>query len=433
MRRALSLWLTIPFAFLTACSSIGSKPPSGALTSAATFDYVMPETTVKVGLNITIEECASPTPDNVKFNAEITPTVSAIAGPTSYHLVGGDLSSWWTSHDISITKYDDGSIKTLNSTDSNRALAAFTNIVKDVASLATLMAGSPNPNGLKCSMEVLSALHKVGQLKAAIARAQDLLATASGRNAADLTSAINAYAAEVARITTTAPIRFTLPAQPVLFDREANFLVWTRADVPKDSFEPASITDGEFNLYYCVKRQSAAVSTPCELKTKARDTVMSTPMSAAPNSCGDDTTCTHTIVMREPKIGVLTLIYDGQAWGNASGHVAKVASIPVAQWGDFTLLSASVGLAETRTIGFSLDEYGAKTSFTWKSDARAESISGGLSSALDATNSMATSLRDPELAAKKNELDSLQTDQKPNQMKACKAVIEAGGFTCPAN
>jgi hypothetical protein len=346
--------------------------------------------------------------------------------------VGAELSSWWTSHDLSIAKYDDnGAIKTLNSTDANQVLPTLTNVIKSVTSILSL-AGSPNPNGLDCSDDVRSALGAVKELSTHIKEAQKALPGATPNSAAALAAAVTAYANESARITTTAPIHFTLAPKDLAFDKSAAYLTWSDSEIPNNAFTPASLgaAKDSFRLVYCLAPQVAGeVKTACT--SSSADKPVDVALSKAPSTCGSDTNCTTTIVLREPKQAVLTIVFEGRAYSDRQGTVAVAKTFPISQWGGFTLLSTSVGLAENRTISFTLDEYGAKTSFGWKTDARAESISGGVAGVLDPVSTLASKIEGQNLADENAEINELQTQQKLNQLRACQAVIEAGGYTCP--
>jgi hypothetical protein len=423
------------FALLSALALVGCCTDNPSQSSGepaprdtAAIEYSVPETSAKLGVDVTITECSpkSAAEQYAMLKVEVTPTFAAVASKTRYRLVGADLSSWWTSHDLLITKYDSGTIKTVNSTSANRVLPAITNVIKGLVSVFAI-AGSGNRNGLNCSDEVRSALKAAKDLGVKVKAAQAGLTTASPASAVSMGAALTIYTNEIARIKTSAPLHFTLKPQEVVFDKSAGYVDWPITDFPEKSFKADSLEPKSFRLVYCLSEEVAGQPS-CTVKSADGAKSISNP--AAPTSCVGDPNCTKTIVLRQPKQGILTVVLEGEAYGDGQGKIALSKSFPVAQWGEFSVLSSSVGLAENQTVSFSLDEYGSKTTFGWKSDARAESVTGGVGSVLDSTATLAGKLDGQDLAREKAEIDELQTQQKLNQLRACKAIIEAGGYTC---
>jgi hypothetical protein len=420
---------------LGACATANHEPPEAISASASTLEYWIPQTSVKVAADVTVTGCSAPgaAQPYVSFKVDIQPTVTPEPSDINYRLDGGDLSGWWTSHDLALTLYDNKTLKSVNSTDSNRVLPVITNVIKTATSIFAAAAGSGNPNGLECTDQARKALQSLTMLKSAIASAQAEMPRANAKRAAELSAQIAAMSTEAGRLATSSPLNFTLPGSAVQLDRRGGYIDWD--SVPKESVTDASMINNPhaFRLVYCLDPKPAGKSEiKCDKSTASPDKPALIPLQTAPTACGSDTSCTRTIVLREPKQGVLTIAAEGNAYA-AQGKALKTVVLPIGQWGDFTLLSTSVGLAQTRTIAFDLDAYGAKTSLTWKSDARAESIAGGVASAADAASTLLGKVQGSDLAAQTIELNELQTQQKLNQLKRCKAILDAGGFVCPTS
>jgi hypothetical protein len=274
----------------------------------------------------------------------------------------------------------------------------------------------------------------IGALKKLKARRVLLAAALENANSAQATELATALAgidAEIGRLATSDALHFELPAKPVSFSANGGFLSWDLDDLPAAALTPT--TAKPFGVGYCIEAQTEPdPEAKCDLAMVRAGEARSIPIPSAPDGCGADKACTRTIVMREPKRALLTIVAEGAAFGSKQGKRLKAVGLPVTQWGEYTLLSTSVGLAESRTVGFSLDEFGGKTTFAWKSDARAESITGGLGSALEPGAALAGKIRDRELAEDKAELDRLETDQKLRNARACKAILDEGG-KCPSS
>ena len=411
-----------------AVSGCGQKPrpQSTVLASAATYEYAIPDTSAKVALQVSITECSP----SAQFKIEPQVTVAAVRGPHQYRLVGGDLSGWWTSHDLALASYETGALKTVNSSDADKTFAVVTNVIKGVAS-ALAIAGAPSASGLPCSAQATAAIAALKKLKdRRTVLAADLQAATSAQ-ATELATALAGIDTEIGRIATSDALRFELPAKPVAFSTKGGSISWDLNDIPATALVPTSAK--EFRVDYCIEEQKEPdPEAKCDLAMANQGAATKVLIADAPKDCEGDQGCTRTIVMREPKRALLTLVAQGAAFGSKQGKRLKAVSLPVAQWGEYTLLSTSVGLAESRTVGFSLDEYGGKTSFAWKSDARAESITGGVASALEPGATLAGKIRDSDLTDQKAELDRLETDQKLRKARACKAILDAGG-ACPSS
>ena len=412
---------------LANCTGTGPVKSTG-VSSAAYYDYILPETSAKVSLAVTIVECLP----NAAFKIEPTVTVAAVRGPAKYRLVGGNLSQWFTSHDLSLASYETGALKSLNSADADKTFAVVTNVVKGVIS-AVAIAGAPNPTGIDCSAKAAAAITLLKKLKAQRSLLAGKLASADAVNGQGLTAALAAIDAEIGRLSASEDLRFELSAEPIDLSKGGGTIAWKKDDFPDSlMMVPPGTLAQAFTIAYCLEDQAdGTLEAKCTPTDAANGAAVHRSGSLPPKSCGEDADCSRTIVMREPRRAFLTVIASGAAFGKRNGKPIKALALPIAQWGEPTMLSTNLGLGKSRTVGFGLDEYGARNSFAWKSDARADTITGGASSVLEQGATLADKLRaDEQLAKDKAELDRLDTGQKLQKARACQAILDAGG-TCP--
>jgi hypothetical protein len=77
------------------------------------------------------------------------------------------------------------------------------------------------------------------------------------------------------------------------------------------------------------------------------------------------------------------------------------------------------------------DQYGQTTEFDWSSNAQAQTVAAGLAGgASDAATVGKAIVGKSEDQVRADEVTRLTNLQKYNQLEACKAILEAGGFTC---
>lgn len=412
---------------LSGCTN-GARPTSAgstAITSAAYYDYVLPETSAKLSLQVSITGCQP----SAMFKIEPVVVVAAVRGPTTYRLVGGDLSNWFKSHELAITSYDTGALKTVNSADADKTFGVITNVLKGVISVAAI-AGAPVPSGIDCAPQTKLAVASVKALRERRSALAKSLETATPATAPGIAAAITAADAEIGRLAASDTLRFELPAKAVDLGHAGGEVAWSSDDMPEMLMAPPTGISA-FTVAYCVGEQlTAEPEATCKLDQATAGKGEAKGGTTPPTSCGSDTACSRTIVMREPKRAVLTFVGKGQAFDKKIGKPVKSVALPIAQWGSVTMLSTSVGLAQSRTVGFGLDEYGGRNSFAWKSDARAETMTGGAATALETGAALTGKVRDASLTADKAELDRLETGQKLAKARACQAILDSGG-TCP--
>jgi hypothetical protein len=117
--------------------------------------------------------------------------------------------------------------------------------------------------------------------------------------------------------------------------------------------------------------------------------------------------------------------------GESLKSLAAEQSMPVAQWLAPTKLCVDVGFGESRMVVLAFDPYGRTKDMNWSSEATAATVTAAFAGSVDSVAGLVTTLRGPsDLAKQKAQIDELETQLKLNQLLACRAVIEAGGFDC---
>jgi hypothetical protein len=117
--------------------------------------------------------------------------------------------------------------------------------------------------------------------------------------------------------------------------------------------------------------------------------------------------------------------------GDSVKDVKADLTMPLAQWSKPARLCADVGFGEARTVGLTFNKYGQTTEFAWNSEARGETITGGIAGMAPDLVSFGKTVAGPsEIDEQKREIDRLETQQKLEALRACQRIKAAGG-TCP--
>ena len=103
----------------------------------------------------------------------------------------------------------------------------------------------------------------------------------------------------------------------------------------------------------------------------------------------------------------------------------------VSQIGADGTLCISAGFGENRAMGLKFDKFGQVTEFSWSADSRAANITSALAGSASDASSIISKLAPSELTREKSELDELTTENSLLLARQCKAVLDAGGTSCP--
>jgi hypothetical protein len=422
---------------LTACVTTRNNGPD---LSGAELAYNLPETSAKARLDVVVLKCAdydSQTGAFIKNNIAVRPTafidVSADSGTRSedqYKLTGAALSSWTQSRDVAVELYPTGAVKSVNSTAADRTAAVVTNILKGVATFIPLVGASGQPPVFTCTPATLEAARQVELLERhADALRASLAKEPNPKRAAETGKAIEAIVAEIGRARASEALHAEIPGTAVDLGKTHGTIDWPAGALRKLFQGPDNAkVEGHFAVEYCV---AEVVGADPEAKcAKGPQSADRPPPGKA--DCGSDANCSRTLVLREPVPVLLSLLAVGDGFPERQQQkVIKAATLPATQWGHYSYLSFAAGGADSRTIKLTLDEYGRKTSLGWKSDAKAETLTGGAASALEAATAVKKASDGQSVASMKAEIEDLETQQKLNKLLACKEIILAGGYTCP--
>ncbi|MCH6483830.1 hypothetical protein MMG85_09665 [Pseudoxanthomonas sp. LH2527] len=425
------------------------KPKQGI--DAAHIDYSLPFTHVQLTARLVLSQCGSAP----KAKAEVTLAPVASASPYPVHtrrIEGEQLVSFSKKRDLKIELHPHRAIKSINASVADRSGAIVINALK----IATLLPGAPSPDSRPaistCNAATENALNRYTALKSQIKRLRDDL----GKNPAATMKQIDALAAELGRIE-SGPLTLTLSKLLTIDVKQSAGLVsWTEEDLSK--WLESKADRSNFNLAWCVADWEPGASSDCLIDTAKPqyETYVSTKKIdpdnwVSPPKCSDEA-CATTLVFLEPKLVELTVVsanfVDAQPdptipiektnrpkaepdlVGGTGGSLARV-TFPLPQAGDYSYFPLSAGFGGSKSLALTLDEFGRRTSFGWSSGARGEEITGGVQAIAEARTAFQAARATADVKEDKAAIEALEALQKRNKLEACRAIIEAGGYTCP--
>lgn len=411
-----------------------AEPPS-----PATIAYSLPSSSVKVAVGLTLRQCRQ------SFEAKPELTFAPIVSPNPHQahrlsLDGRNLSSFWKNKKLSLETYPSGSIKSLNGAIADQSGSIISSIIKLAGNVLALdqAVGRTSLTG-QCKPEVLAALDRVDQLEKRIKTLQASLATVPAAQIASTKEAITALAAEVGRLRNE-DLHLELSRELVLDPKvTGGTLQWKRSDFakwlkdPTDGSTSSSIVN-DVTIGLCIKKDLGGKGSElCErTDVEAADKSAATVKAPAQISCPDDPSCATTIVLREPvKAKIVAINLSGTPLGKPAGTVLKKGDLFISQWGELSYLPLRVGFAKSLSFQMGFDENGRKVSQTWDATARGSTLLGAATAVSDATLSAYKTIDGATVAEQKAEVERLNTLKAYNQARYCRAVIEAGGYTCP--
>lgn len=387
------------------------------------IEYRLPRTDAVATVTLTLKDCSS-------FAVDGTVAIAPQAGVSSrgYRIRGENLASARIKRSLKITKNANDVLIGVNSTVTDQSTQIAANLIKTAATFVPLFAQSlqgtvPKCNALTAALtkraevltKQLAALNDPGKK----ADSKDAAGTSGGASAGGTENGgghapdIDSISKELASIKTALTITFTVPLlvpekEP---DAEVNqalvirepFKAWF--DNPT-SEQVAALFGIEWRLVP-EKVVFAEVAPPAHPARASR-------------ACG--------FSMPVPYARRMTI--DVAGTGEKVKDLKKSVPAFVGNW-DQRDLCIDAGFGESRTNELAFDDFGHETSANWSSEARAATITGGIAGSAGDISTIVTTLAPPTVKAEKAEIDQLQTQQTLNKLRACKAVIEAGGSTCP--
>ncbi|MEM7293465.1 MAG: hypothetical protein AAF420_08745, partial [Pseudomonadota bacterium] len=419
----------------------GSGTP---LPDTESIAYTLPYTHAKVTATLTLKSC---TPMRASANVSVVPIAAPSSLPEEQFIISGKaLQSITKSRDVAVTLHENRTLKTVNATTADKTPTIIGNVIK----LATLFLAPAGGGSLTCTDDVAELLDHVDTLKTKIAALREKQYDENHSGDETVAKNINALAAELARLN-TGPLQVKLSSvvaiQPEL---KAGYITWKEHHFRKWIEDPAVHARPqllgrevpEFKLRYCIWAQgddekdcttTLADAGAAALDCRPKDItcppgVPAYDPAAAKVDCG---TCSNTLVFREPVPAKFVVVADADNYVRPVGTQLAQSRIAISQWGTAATLPMSVGFGGSKSVSITLDPFGQRTAFGWKSNSSGEVVTGALST----LGEQYIGFRDRDDGASLKEITDestyLEAKQKLNRLEACREIIENGGYTCP--
>jgi hypothetical protein len=384
-------------------------------------------------MDLVLERCSSGR-DGPQFKPTLLVTAAAVPSAERYRISGDDLRSWWKKRELALTLYENGTIKSVGASTSDRMAAVISNLIKLGTAAASfgirgpgLSAPETRPDVLHCSPTATQLTNELARLEREVATLQgDLARSRDPAAIVKKRAAIDALATRIAELR-TGPLKTTLS---------------TTISPPGRACSKAITWDQRLlQKWFLLDSDKAAQALALQAKflPSSGDTAELPDCDAAPPSSplakvSDGVAPSGPyVVIREPVAATLAVAALPQQAGKWSlrGFDEAKAKVPlvIGQWGGKSYYSLKAGFGQTRGVKMELDAFGRKTGMTLNSEARAEAITGGLVGIGDSLVTYANATSD--LKERETRIKELETQQKYNKIMLCEAIIEAGGFTCP--
>jgi hypothetical protein len=394
----------------TACAT--TDPGSGARMS-----YHLPRTDATVAMDLVLTSCSP----EITVEADVKLLPVAGAQDATFEVRGADLASSHIKREFSLSVNADGVIEGINTSNEEQSPEIVGNLIGAAASLASVFAGlsrgASNPPRLECRPEVAAAVARRLWLVGRIAALREQLA-ANGAEQPQIVAEIRRLAREQGSLEETVlhSISFSDKIQLERGQSGGNVVV-DSTDAAKwfkttglDDF--AAGFDKLFGMTW-----TAVVSDSPAARTQ--------PVPA--RQAGLDR-CRFAIAVPAVREVEVEVKGTGAALPPSTG--AK-KTFPAAQFAEPANLCLGVGFGEARSVKLDFDPFGRTTSFGWTSSARAATLTGALSDHAADIATLYGTIEGPGRTAKqKTEIESLETQQRLNELRQCKAIIKAGGFDC---
>ena len=455
------------FAFFAILGMLGGCAGGGGLDrpqltpSAASFTYYTPATRLSIAGNLVLLRCNGDT-----VIATSTLSLVAVGGAdrtVPFTLQGSHLSSAMQRRDLAIELNENGTIKSLNATTTDRTGAVVTSILSTAASIIGAVAGvrpasvgavgaPPPPNPGPCNDATYAALNQAAVIRGVLAGEQRKLLTANPADVEGIRQRIDTLANQLSELLadqltisvtrqldvgdglspTWQPVRWTFGDLRKWFGHPSETDV-ANACAPQNPAASAlfNLSDGStdlckaatslFAINYSITPSGAAALAERVARSPCRN-----PGAALAAECG------RSIVLPEPVTAVARFQSDSNnIASHPKGAQLGQASVLMPQWGRATYLLLNVRIFQTRSIGFTFGAFGERQSFKWNSEASAENALGAISTG---TGSILTGIRNAEGPSDTQrwteEAAELEARMKINRLRRCEFAIQAGASTC---
>lgn len=431
--------------FILVCASlagcVSTDPQHGA-----TLDYRLPRTDAKLALDLTLRSCEAGVGGSHGFIADAEASIIPIAGAQSdvYRLDGAKLASAHIKRSVEVTLNGKGVITAINSENEDQSPEILANVLKTAATIAAAaglvrqdFSTLPDEQQLTCREDVRLAVARSQWLQRKIVDLRRQLVSPKGQDDPTLVKQLTRIAKEKAgldsgilHIQVSAPLRLDQNVlvgdlNTVDWAGDASlyakldptpFEQWFGPGKPAPAPDQLSARDQLINRHFGIKWAAEAVAEPAP-------TADPIPYAKSPTrSCGFAIAIPQTQGVAVAVHGAGDALPDGLEAGD---------TFTAAQHLPADKLCMDVGFGESRSVALTFDDFGRKTKFGWSSNATAVSASSAIAGIASTASEIKSSLEGPTVIEKQEEeIKKLETQKKLNELRACQAVIDAGGFDC---
>ncbi|WP_309629096.1 hypothetical protein [Brevundimonas sp.] len=416
----LALILATP---LAACATMDPGTGAGAI-------YALPRTDATVTLNLRLTSCQ---PFAAEGAVSLTPTPGAQA--QTYQINGSDLTSRRVRRSVKIGVNAAGAITQVNASASDRTAQIAASVVKTAVTLAPVFALDGSSQTPECRPDVAAALARADRIQNQIRDIRaELGENFSGperdlpdRRQRRLAEALPSLITELATLQTgilrlSLSRRVAIDAVPTA---QSQFPVThgiADLDVTALTQWYLGETDAEWRAAFA---PYLAFSWSAE-KLARTPVEVSSWRGASDNQTRRVEPCNLDMPIPAPA-QVRVSVRPPTGIGLESPIPPLI--MHAAQWSMPASLCLNAAFGETRSVEMTFDDFGRTTAFAWVSEASGEAMSVA---AAGAAADLAGYWRSQtDVAQQQSELLALETQQKLNRLRACEAIIAAGGYTCP--
>lgn len=423
------------------------------MPSAVDFRYFAPKTKLAAKGDFILVSCKS------AAELRVAPTLSivqsGVADPKAeFKLLGDNLMSAIQKREVTLELSETGTLKSLNTSSSDRTGAVVTNVLKIFSTVAGAIVGGAAPGaGFKteaaspCNPDTQKALDQAVKLAIEIRGRRDTLLSASPDEAVKLGKQIDVMATQLAGLT-MGPLSVSVARPLEIGDRAAKNvpIKWTLGELSKwfatdpkaepckpqraDAFDNAKTgclaeTD-ILSMIYAIEGTPEA-----ETPSKSKCRLDYTPPAGETKPAA----CARSLVLVRPVTATVTLTAANANYlGSVAGGELGSAKAPISQWGEAQYLALDVNRGQSRAVGMTFDQFGRKQTLKWTSDATAENVTGALADIADAGAKAVKAVKgedEPsEVDAMKAEADEIETRTRLMKAKACQAIDAVGLPVC---
>jgi len=412
--------------------------PAAAKNSAPAFDiltYRLPSAEVSARISLTLESCQT----IPIVSGEAVLVADATATPDSFTLNTKQLDSARIKRNLKITLHETGTIASIDSATVDRTGSIFGNVIRFAASVAGAFFGftpkaaafrqSPSDNKKSmCAEPILAAIARVNEVDRQLSDWRSQKLPGAPKDAEAQSSAIDALAAERAALRVGplyVDLQTSLPFSKLVQNSDEKTVWITETAFDMTSMQKAWLKEGQTAPAITMAWR---VTLPGKTSPPAADGAPAAKCAARLAELDGKGIC--FVRPLSTKISAKATASNMQL-KNTTFTLEAQRGFPIPQWGELNILSLSTGFGGNKQLSLTLDKFGRVSAMQWSSEARAETVTGGLAGLAEQAAGFAAA--NSEAAKQKREIDELSTQQALNRLRACREILNAGGSACPAD